>query len=201
MTHDARFVWRFTLREALLLGFCATFIVLTRAALRLHLGLPGHSMFFLVFFLLVARGCVPKLGAATLVATIAGLVCLLLGMAKLGPVIVANFVLPAVVVDAACALRPRLVTSIVACLIVGGLASATKGVSAVVIDWLTDMEAELVVQHAIVAAAWSVAFGVAGAAFVAPVVRRLQANGLAPSPARAAATAASPSSGGDSLAS
>jgi len=193
VTQDIRFLgWRFTLREALLLGFCATFVVLTRAALRLHLGLPGHSMFFLAFFLLVARGCVPKPGAATLVAVVAGLVCMLLGMAKLGPVIVANFVLPAVVVDLACALRPRLVTSLLGCLAAGAVASATKGASAVAIDWLTGMEPELIVQHVVVSSLWSVAFGVAGAAFVAPVVRRLQANGLVPAPGRERAPGAPP---------
>jgi len=34
------------LKEALFLGFCAVFILFTRAALRLHLGIPGHAMFF-----------------------------------------------------------------------------------------------------------------------------------------------------------
>ncbi len=79
MKKESSFLWgRFTLREALLLGFCATFIVLTRAALRIHFSLPGHSMFFLIFFLLMARGCVPKIGAPTLVGIIAGLVCMML---------------------------------------------------------------------------------------------------------------------------
>ena len=31
------------LKEALFLGFCAVFILFTRAALRLHLGIPGHA--------------------------------------------------------------------------------------------------------------------------------------------------------------
>lgn len=185
MSQEIRlFRWRFTMREAILLGFCATFVVLTRAALRLHLSLPGHSMFFLVFFLLVARGCVPKRGAATLVGTIAGLVCMLLGMAKLGPLILANFVLPAVVLDVVCALWPRTVTSVAAALVAGALASATKGASAVGIDYATGMERELILQHVVVASLWSVAFGIAGAAFVPPVVRRLQANGLIPSAVR-----------------
>ncbi len=183
MNQDVRFLgWRFTLREAILLGFCATFVVLTRAALRLHLSLPGHSMFFLVFFLLVARGCVPKMAASTLVATIAGLVCMLLGMAKMGPLILANFILPAAVIDLACWARPRLVTSVPGCLLVGALAAAMKSASALGIDTLTGMEPDLILRHVVVANAWSVGFGVAGAAFVPAVVRRLQANGLVASP-------------------
>ena len=70
-TGERIYLWRrFTLREALLLGFCATFIILTRAGLRLHLHLPGHVMFFTMFFFLLARGCVPKIGAVTLVGLI-----------------------------------------------------------------------------------------------------------------------------------
>ncbi len=172
---------RFTLREALVLGFCATFIVLTRAALRLHLSLPGHSMFFLMFFLLMARGCVPKVGAATLVGVIAGLVCLMLGMAKMGPLIVANFVLPAIAVDIAGAIYPRMVASYVACLLVGMVAAASKNVSGVGIDLLMGMEEEIVLRHLAITTISSAIFGALGASLVPPVVRRLQANNLIPS--------------------
>jgi hypothetical protein len=181
MANEIRFLGRqFTLREALLLGFCATFIVLTRAALRLHFSLPGHSMFFLVFFLLMARGCVPKIGAATLVGVVAGLVCMLLGMAKLGPFILVNFALPAVVVDVACAVRPSLVSSYVGCVLTGVIAAAGKGVTSAVMDHLLGMERDLIVQHVLIATASGIAFGAAGAALVPPVIRRLQANRLFP---------------------
>jgi hypothetical protein len=172
---------RFTLREALVLGFCATFIVLTRAALRLHLSLPGHSMFFLMFFLIMARGCVPKIGATTLVGVIAGLVCLMLGMAKMGPLILANFVLPAIVVDVAGAIYPRLVTSYVACLLVGMLAAASKNISGIGIDLLMGMEREIILRHLAITTVSSAIFGALGALLVPPVVRRLRANNLIPS--------------------
>jgi len=187
MPRDIHFLGkRFTLREALVLGFCATFIVLTRAALRLHLSLPGHSMFFLMFFLLMARGCVPKIGSATLVGVISGLVCLMLGMAKMGPLILANFVLPAVAVEIAGAIYPRMVTSHVACLLVGILAAASKSVSGIGIDFLMGMEEEIVLQHILVTTTSSAIFGALGASLVPPVVMRLRANDLIPSPSRQA---------------
>ena len=172
---------RFTLREALVLGFCATFIVLTRAALRLHLSLPGHSMFFLMFFLIMARGCVPKIGATTLVGVISGFVCLMLGMAKMGPLILANFVLPAIVVDVAGAIYPRLVASYVACLLVGMLAAASKNISGIGIDLLMGMEEEIILRHLAITTVSSAIFGALGSLLVPPVVRRLRANNLIPS--------------------
>jgi hypothetical protein len=167
MARDIHFLGRrFTLREALVLGFCATFIVLTRAALRLHLSLPGHSMFFLLFFLLMARGCVPKIGSSTLVGVVSGFVCLMLGMAKMGPLILANFVLPALTVDVAGAVYPRLVTSRVACMLVGVLAAASKNVSAIGIDFLMGMEGEVILQHIVITTISSAIFGALGALLV-----------------------------------
>ncbi len=183
MNQDIRFLWwRFTLREALLLGFFATFIVLTRAALRLHLSLPGHSMFFLVFFLLMSRACVPKAGATTLVGLIAGLVCLMLGMAKMGPLILANFILPAVIVDVAGYLYPGMVRSYPACLAVGIIASLSKNFSGIGINLLMDMESDIIVRHAMVTSLSGVLFGGAGALLAPPIVRKLQANKLIPAP-------------------
>jgi ABC-type thiamin/hydroxymethylpyrimidine transport system permease subunit len=172
--------WQFSLREALLLGFCATFIVLTRAALRLHFSLPGHTMFLMMFFLILARGCVPKLGAATLVGVVSGMVCLLLGMTKAPPLIVTNFVLPGVVVDVAAAVYPRVATSYVASVLAAVVASVSKGLSAAGLDYLMRVDEELVFQHVLITTLAGIAFGALGAALVPPVIRRLQANKLIP---------------------
>jgi hypothetical protein len=178
---NLRFLWwNFTLREAMLLAFCATFIILTRAALRLHLGLPGHSLFFQAFFLLMARACVPRVGAPTLVGLISGLVGLLLGLSKAGPLVVVNFVLPAVIVDVACAVHPRTGVSYVACALVGVAMSASKSVSGIALDYLMGMRAEVLVGHVLLTTASGAAFGAIGASLVPPVVRRLRANRLIP---------------------
>jgi hypothetical protein len=174
--------WRFSLREALLLGFCATFIVLTRASLRLHFSLPGHTMLLMMFFLLLARGLVPKLGAATLVGVISGIVCILLGMTKAAPLVATNFVLPGIVVDAAALVFPRVPASYMGSIATGIVASVSKGVSAAGMDVLMRMDREIVLRHLAATTLAGVAFGAVGAALVPPVIRRLQANGLIPSP-------------------
>ncbi len=182
MKQDIRFLWSsFTLREALLLGFCATFVVLTRAALRLHFSLPGHSMFFLMFFLIMARGCVPKIGSSTLVSLISGLICMLLGMTKMGPLILANFILPGIIVDIGAIIYSRIPTSYAACLLVGILASASKAVSGIGMDLLLGMEGRIITQHVVVTTIGSTIFGGLGALLVPSVIRRLQTNKLIPS--------------------
>ncbi len=183
MKNNVNFLWnRFSMREALLLGFCATFIVLTKATLRMKLGLSGHSMFFMIFFLLLARGIVPKTGAATLVALLAGAISIALGLAHKGPLIMLNFVLPALVIDSAGIFLPRFAAGFLTCLIIGGIASATKGITEGIIMFFTGASADIILLKAVLGGAWAVAFGMLGALPVPAIIRKLQTNRLIPGP-------------------
>ncbi|MDD2336540.1 MAG: hypothetical protein PHD01_08170 [Geobacteraceae bacterium] len=183
MKNDVNFLWnRFSMREALLLGFCATFIVLTKATLRMKLGISGHSMFFMMFFLLLARGIVPKTGASTLVALLAGVISIALGLAHKGPLIMLNFVLPALVIDSAGIFLPRLTSGFMTCLLIGGIAAATKGFTEGLILFFTGAPLDIVILKGIIGGAWAVFFGMLGALPVPAIIRKLRTNRLIPDP-------------------
>lgn len=183
MKNDVNFLWnRFSMREALLLGFCATFIVLTKATLRMKLGISGHAMFFLLFFLLLARGIVPKTGSATLVGLLAGALSIAMGLAHKGPIIMLNFVLPALVIDAAGIFLPRFAAGFLTCLIIGGIASATKGLTDGIILFFTGASLDIILLKAFLGGAWAVAFGMLGALPVPAIIRKLRTNRLIPDP-------------------
>ncbi|TSK06567.1 MAG: hypothetical protein FPO08_07855 [Geobacter sp.] len=173
------YIWRrFTLREAVLLCFCATLIVLTRAGLRLHLHLPGHVMFFTMFFFLLARGCVPKVGAATLVGLITSLASVLLGMGSGGAMVLVKFLLPALVVDLAGLIAPGFVTSLLACATVGVLASLLRAGANTGVEWLLGMDEEIMLQKTVISAGLNGLWGGLGALAVPAIIRRLRKNGL-----------------------
>jgi hypothetical protein len=173
------FLWnKFSLREAIFLGFCAAFIVITRVMLLLHLQIPGHAMFFTMFFLLLGRGSVPKTGAATMVGLVAGLLSAILGLGKEGPLVALKFILPGVIVDLGGAIYPGLPSSYMACLIVGVIASTTRFVTFLAVELLIGMEKELILGHAAVSFILYVIFGGLGSLMVPPIVRRLKANQL-----------------------
>lgn len=173
------FLWsKFTLREAIYLGFCAAFIVITRVMLLLHLKIPGHAMFFTMFFLLLGRGSVPKTGAATLVGLIAGFLSALLGLGKEGPLVALKFLLPGVIVDLGGVIYPGLPSSYIACMIVGIVASVTRFVTFLAVELLIGMEKELILGHAVVSFILYVVFGGFGSLMVPPIIRRLKANRL-----------------------
>jgi len=173
------FLWnKFTLREAIYLGFCAAFIVITRVMLLLHLKIPGHAMFFTMFFLLLGRGSVPKTGAATLVGLITGLLSALLGLGNEGPLVALKFLLPGVIVDLGGVIYPGLPSSYIACMIVGIVASVTRFVTFLAVELLIGMEKELILGHAVVSFILYVVFGGFGSLIVPPIIRRLKANRL-----------------------
>jgi hypothetical protein len=168
---------KLSLKDALFLGFCALFILLTKTGLRLHLKIPGHAMFFTVFFLLIARGCVQHRLAATFSGLLAGLMAMILGMGKGGPLILLKFAFPGLVVDMMAIVVPGLFESVLLCIFTAGLAGATRFVSTVLVDYLTGMDLEILLQHAVIQSAGNIVFAMAGGIAVPTVIHNLKAYG------------------------
>jgi len=144
----------------------------------MKLGISGHSMFFLMFFLLLARGIVPKTGAATLVGLLAGGISIALGLAHKGPVIILNFVLPALIIDLAGILLPNLTARYLTCILIGGIAAASKGVSGALIELFAGAPTKIVLMKAFIEGMGGVFFGLLGALPVPAIIRKLQTSRL-----------------------
>ncbi len=169
---------KLSLKDSLFLGFCAVLIVFCRATMRLHLGIPGHAMFFTIFFLMTARGCVRHPLATTFTGFMAGIMAMVLGLGKSGPLMLIIFMMPALVIDAVALAAPALFQSY---LLSGGtaaVAASTKFVQTFIMDSLVGMDRVVVLQHALLEASAAVLFGIAGGLFVPPVIRKLKAFGV-----------------------
>lgn len=170
--------FRLSLRDSLFLGFCAVFIVVFRMAFRWHLGISGHSMFFTISLLLLARGSIPFRWSATCTGVLSGLMALLLGLGKGGPLIIAKFLFPALIIDLSAIVWPLFFGSYLAVALIAALAASTKFFNSILMDWLVGMDKVLLVQHALIEAAGAVFFGVAGSLLIPPVLRKLKARGV-----------------------
>ncbi len=168
---------RLSLKDALFLGFCAVFILVTKTALRLHLKIPGHSMFFTVFFLMLARGCVQNGFAATFCGLLAGIMTMILGMGKGGPLLIIKFLLPGLAVDGMALFLPGLFQSLPLCALTAALAGATRFLSTYAVDILTGMDPDVLMQHIFIQSSGNLIFGIAGGLLVPPVIRKLKAYG------------------------
>jgi hypothetical protein len=168
---------KLSLRDAIFLGFCAVFILCAKAVLRLHLHIPGHAMFFTVFFLLIARGCVQHKLAATFAGLLSGIMAVILGMGKGGPLILIKFMLPGMAVDLAALIAVGLFDSVVLCVLAAALAGVTRFISTYCIDLLAGMDQDILMQHALIQSAGNVLFAMAGGIAVPMVIRKLKAYG------------------------
>jgi len=101
-----------------------------------------------------------------------------LGLGKEGPLVALKFLIPGVVVDLGGAVYPKFASSFVACAVVGAIASATRFVTFLAVEWLMGMEKELILAHAVFSFILYVIFGGLGALLVPPIIRRLKANRL-----------------------
>lgn len=170
----------FDTREALLLAFFATFVVLTKAALRWHLHLPGHSMFPIALLLVLARSCVRRTAAASLVGLLAGVACSLLGMGKGGPLIVVKLVLPGIVVDLGARWSGERFAAVWRAALIGAAAGASHFLPVALVESLAGLDADLVLAHAALSAGAKAGFGALGGAAGAVIAARLRHHGLLP---------------------
>lgn len=165
-------------REALLLAFFATFLVIVRAALRWHLHVPGHSMLGAGLLLVLARACVDRSTAATTVGTLAGLVCTALGMGSGGPLIVLKLALPGLAVDLAWRLLPRRLPRLLRGALLGVCAGATHFLPVLIAEGLAGVAASVVIGHALFAAGSKAAFGAVGGSAALVIAERLRHHGV-----------------------
>lgn len=169
---------RLDTRDALLIAFVATFLVLAKAAMRWHLHVPGHAMFGTALLLVLVRGCVPRVLAASTAGLLAGLVTAALGMGKGGPLIVLRMLLPALVVDGAARLPGGRWPGLARGAFVGALAGATGFLPSSLVELAGGAATDVILMHALASAGGKALFGAAGGAAGAAITRRLREHGV-----------------------
>ena len=169
-----------TLRDTLVIGFCALFMLVAKMVLRRNLGIPGHAMFFTIFFLILPRAVTGWRLAATATGLAAGLASVLLGMGKGGPLLLLKFLFPSLCVDLGFLLFPGLGGSLLFCGLLGLLAATTRIVGVAVTDYLVGMDSGVIALHATIKTFGGSIFGTAGGLVAAPIIRKLKVRGLLP---------------------
>lgn len=164
-------------REALLLAFFASLMVLARGGLHWPLHIPGHAMFATALFLILARGCVPRAGAASATGLVAGLGWAALGAGRGGPLVGLDLILPAIVVDAAAALPLRRLPASLRWVLVGAMAGAAGFFPAAARELVTGAPGAVLAHQPLLAAAAKTCFGALGGGMAAAILGRLRAHG------------------------
>lgn len=170
--------FRLSLKDALFIGFCAMFAVLTRLVMRLHLHVSGHAMLSTVFFLMLARGSVRYRFAATFAGLLAGSAAIFLGFAKSGPFILVKYLLTAVAIDLLGLLMPWAFRSFFFSALIGAAAGATKFFTEYATNYALRMDPLVNLQRSLLEGGAALLFGTLAGLAVPVVIRRLKAYGV-----------------------
>ena len=98
-------------------------------------------------------------------------------MGKGGPLLIIKFLLPGLAVDGMAFLLPGLFQSLPLCALTAALAGITRFASTYVVDILTGMDPDILMQHIVIQSSGNLIFGIAGGLLVPPVIRKLKAYG------------------------
>ena len=140
----------------------------------------GVLMFTTALFLVVARACVKRATAGTLVGLLAGIACAVLGMGKGGPLIALKLALPGVVVDLGAWWSGEHLSAAWRGALIGAAAGASHFLPVALVETLAGLDADLVLAHAVLSAGTKAGFGALGGAAGAVIVARLRHHGLLP---------------------
>ncbi|MGB8274415.1 MAG: hypothetical protein WCF16_03995 [Alphaproteobacteria bacterium] len=168
------------LSEVLFLIAMALLIVIGKALFHRHLHVPGHTSLFVVFFVLMAKGGVPRAGSGALVGLFAGSQWLLTGLAAEGPLSILTFIIPAAVIDGLCVLLPSAPRKFLPAALVGAVAGFSRVVGLIPGEMAAAADPWIVIHSLAIKSLAGLAFGIAGAVLVPTLVRRLDRSGILP---------------------
>ncbi|MBV7316032.1 core component of ECF transporter [Shewanella sp. NIFS-20-20] len=168
---------RFTLQQSLFIGFCACLLVALKSMLKLKLGISGHSMLLMSFFYLICYGACGRIGSITACGLMAGLLSMLLGVGKGGPLILIKYVMPAMAMDLTLLIFPiaLMSRSIFILAVTGALAWGLKDG---VFRALAGMALDAAALTVAISTAQGLVFAIGGIALAIPVLKQLKAHDL-----------------------
>jgi hypothetical protein len=166
----------FSTFEVLLLAVFAALVVVSHVALRLPLKIPGHSGVVWMALLVVARGVVPKLGAASTVGLLSGLLAAFVGVGDKGGLdTLLSYAAAGAGIDLVCGLAPP---GALTCAVAGLAGNLAKlGVKVLLELWIGIPTGFLVLGRAYPALTHTV-FGLAGGYLGALVLAALRRAGF-----------------------
>jgi hypothetical protein len=166
----------FSTFELLLLAVFAALVVVGNVALRLPVKMPGHSGVVWMALLVIARGVVPKLGAASCVGLLSGLLAAFVGVGDKGGLdTLLSYTAAGAGVDLVSGLAPPAALTCAVAGLVGNLAKL--GVKVLLELWIGIPTGFLVVGRTYPALTHTV-FGLAGGYLGALVLAALRRAGF-----------------------
>lgn len=93
------FIFNIGLADVIRLSMFGTLISVSRFLLMLPIGIPGHTSIYWMGLLVLGKGLIPKFGSGTIMGIVSGLLAIVFGLGKEGPLLAFKCIVPGMLLD------------------------------------------------------------------------------------------------------
>ncbi|WP_134218948.1 MULTISPECIES: hypothetical protein [Pelotomaculum] len=168
------FIFHIGLADVIRLTMFGTLISVSRFVFQLPIGIPGHTSVYWMGLLMLGKGLIPKFGAGAIMGIISGILAIVFGLGKEGPLLAFKCIVPGVLLDILAILFLNKLESIWVGVIIGALISWSKLLASIVLGVMLDIPMVFLAMGFGYATLLHVVFGAAGGVLAAVLIKRLK---------------------------
>ncbi len=168
------FIFNIGLADVIRLTMFGTLISVSRFVFQMPIGVPGHTSVYWMGLLMLGKGLIPKFGAGTIMGIVSGILAVVFGLGKEGPLLAFKCIVPGVLLDILAILFFNKLESIWVGVIIGALISWSKLLASIVLGIILDIPMVFLAMGFGYATLLHVIFGAAGGVLAAVLIKRLK---------------------------
>lgn len=168
------FIFNIGLADVIRLTMFGTLISVSRFVSQMPIGIPGHTSVYWMGLLILGKGLIPKFGAGTIMGIVSGILAVVFGLGKEGPLLAFKCIVPGVLLDILAVLFLHRLESIWVAAIIGALISWSKLLASIVLGIILDIPMVFLALGFGYATLLHMVFGAAGGALAAMLIKRLK---------------------------
>lgn len=168
------FIFNIGLADVIRLTMFGTLISVSRFVFQLPIGVPGHTSVYWMGLLMLGKGLIPKFGAGTIMGIVSGVLAIVFGLGKEGPLLAFKCIVPGVLLDILAILFFNKLESIWVGVVIGALISWSKLLASIALGIILDIPMVFLAMGFGYATLMHVVFGAAGGVLAAVLIKRLK---------------------------
>lgn len=169
-----KFIFNIGLADVIRLTMFGTLISVSRFVLQMPIGIPGHTSVFWMGLLILGVGLIPKFGAGTIMGMVSGILAIVFGLGKEGPLLAFKCIAPGMFLDVLAVLFLYKLESFWVSAIIGALISFSKLAASIALGVILDIPMVFLAMGFGYATLLHVLFGAAGGILAAVLIKRLK---------------------------
>lgn len=168
------FIFNIGLADVIRLTMFGTLISVSRFVFQMPIGVPGHTSVYWMGLLILGKGLIPKFGAGTIMGIVSGILAIVFGLGKEGPLMAFKCIIPGMLLDFLAIVFFNKLESIWVGAIIGALISWSKLLTSIALGIILDIPMVFLAMGFGYATLLHVFFGAAGGMLAAVLIKRLK---------------------------